>query len=79
MGTPVTIRELLGYDVLLLTWPNGSKSTKHHRAHLTVTDIWRSDPRLRQLLDLANDSNPDVAELAKADLFREFGELDNAE
>ena len=37
------------------------------------------DPRLCQLLDLAQSDDPDVAELAAADIFREFGELDNGE
>ena len=37
------------------------------------------DPRLWQLLDLAQSADPDVAELAAADIFREFGELDDAE
>jgi hypothetical protein len=38
-----------------------------------------NDPRLWQLLDLAQSADSDVAELAAADIFREFGELDNAE
>ena len=40
----------------------------------TVHDI-----RLQQLQDLAASDDPDVAEIAKADIFREFGDRDNGE
>ncbi len=37
------------------------------------------DTRLQQLQDLAASDDPDVSEPAKADIYREFGALENAE
>lgn len=37
--TIAELRELLGYDVLLLAWPKGSKGTKRKWGHLTVADM----------------------------------------
>jgi hypothetical protein len=37
-----------------------------------------NDPRFRQLLDLAASDDSDISGPAKADIYREFGVLENA-
>ena len=46
----------------------------HEREIATAHDI-----RLQQLQDLAASDDPDVAEIAEADIFREFWDRDNGE
>jgi hypothetical protein len=46
------LRDLLGYDVLLLHWPLGSKGTKQKWRHLTIDDM--SNPDYLAKLDSGN-------------------------
>jgi hypothetical protein len=46
------LRDLLGYDVLLLRWPLGSKGTKRKWGHLTIDAM--SDPDYLAKLDSGN-------------------------
>jgi len=57
-----------------ITPSQSQKDDSHEREIATAHDI-----RLQQLQDLAASDDPDVAEIAEADIFREFGDRDNGE
>ena len=55
-----------------------SKPSPKQSLRATETAI-AQDTRLQRLQDIAASDDPDAAEIAEADIFREFGDRDNDE